>query len=245
MLLRSYRSRRLGQLQPHDSCGGRSTEAGFTLVEVLVAITLLALLMALLAGGLRLGARVWEREGIQGAQAAEMQIIHDFLRRLLQQTYPSQASGKTHLVFDGKGNALSFVAPLPSHVGYGGFYNVKIFIKSGPTNRQLVLRYILRHPDIIPSTVSGAVSGETVLLNDIEDLEIRYFGPTLDSGPQTWHAEWLNKNRLPDLIQLNVRFPYADTRIWPSLITAPMIGIQSLCVREPNDSRCRHALPGR
>ena len=34
--------------------------AGFTLVELLVAITLLALVSAALFGGLRFGARAWE-----------------------------------------------------------------------------------------------------------------------------------------------------------------------------------------
>jgi prepilin-type N-terminal cleavage/methylation domain-containing protein len=44
-----------------SACGDRrATEHGFTLLELLVAITLLGLLMAALFGGLRLGARVWE-----------------------------------------------------------------------------------------------------------------------------------------------------------------------------------------
>ena len=38
----------------------RAAERGFTLLELLVAITLLGLLMAALFGGLRLGTRVWE-----------------------------------------------------------------------------------------------------------------------------------------------------------------------------------------
>ena len=40
---------------PHDG------EAGFTLLELLISMTLLGLLMLVVLGGLRFGARAWER----------------------------------------------------------------------------------------------------------------------------------------------------------------------------------------
>ena len=44
----------------HDAAASSPTAAGFTLVEILVAITLLGLLMAALFGGVQLGVRAWE-----------------------------------------------------------------------------------------------------------------------------------------------------------------------------------------
>ena len=43
-----------------DRRAGQAAAHGFTLLELLAAIMLLGLLMAVLFGGLRLGARVWE-----------------------------------------------------------------------------------------------------------------------------------------------------------------------------------------
>ncbi|MGZ8995206.1 MAG: prepilin-type N-terminal cleavage/methylation domain-containing protein [Rhodospirillales bacterium] len=59
----------------------RSSEAGFTLLELLAALTVLAVLMAMMFGGLRFGARVWESgdEGLRGL--SELQTAAGFIRR--------------------------------------------------------------------------------------------------------------------------------------------------------------------
>jgi prepilin-type N-terminal cleavage/methylation domain-containing protein len=56
----SYRSTRYVARKGADPVSSLAADAGLTLLELLVAITLLGLLMAALFGGLRLGARAWE-----------------------------------------------------------------------------------------------------------------------------------------------------------------------------------------
>ncbi|MGZ9034625.1 MAG: PulJ/GspJ family protein, partial [Rhodospirillales bacterium] len=60
---------------------GPKTAAGFTLLELLVAMTVLGVLTGLLATGLSFGARIWEREQTQLEQWAELQMVHDVIRR--------------------------------------------------------------------------------------------------------------------------------------------------------------------
>ena len=66
-------------------------DQGFTLLELLVAITLLGLLMAALFGGLRLGARVWETGETRLDASARVQIVQDFLRQRLAEALPLEA----------------------------------------------------------------------------------------------------------------------------------------------------------
>ncbi|MGH6912899.1 MAG: PulJ/GspJ family protein, partial [Geminicoccales bacterium] len=67
---------------------------GFTLLELLVAITLLGVLMAALFGALRLGARVWETGTARQDASARIQIVHNLLRRELAQTVPLAELGE-------------------------------------------------------------------------------------------------------------------------------------------------------
>ncbi len=68
-------------------------DQGFTLLELLVAITLLGLLMAALFGGLRLGARVWETGETRLDASARVQIVQDFLRQRLAEAAAAGSGG--------------------------------------------------------------------------------------------------------------------------------------------------------
>ena len=58
-------------------------ERGFTLIEILIAMTLLGLLMAMLSGGLRLGTRAWEASDTRSAELARLEAVQGFIRRSL------------------------------------------------------------------------------------------------------------------------------------------------------------------
>ena len=97
---------------------------GFTLLELLVAITLLGVLMAALFGALRLGARVWETGEARLDDSARVQVVQDFLRRRLGQTMPlTEVTDDPHaageLLFAGEPDRLRFVGLLPEHLGAG------------------------------------------------------------------------------------------------------------------------------
>jgi hypothetical protein len=61
-----------------------------------------------------------------------------------------------------------------------------------------------------------------VLLEDIEALEIAYYGALARGEPILWHEQWLDVMALPQLIRLRVIFAVDDRRYWPDLIVRPM-----------------------
>ncbi len=69
-----------------------SRQRGFTLLEILVAVTLLGLLMAALFGGVRLGVRAWEASGARLDDDARLTAVQDFLRERLTQAYEVDGS---------------------------------------------------------------------------------------------------------------------------------------------------------
>ncbi|MDH3594369.1 MAG: prepilin-type N-terminal cleavage/methylation domain-containing protein, partial [Rhodospirillales bacterium] len=64
---------------------GRPRSGGFTLVELLVALTLLGLIFVALFGGLRFGTRTWETGNQRSEAFAEVEVMQSLLRRQLAQ----------------------------------------------------------------------------------------------------------------------------------------------------------------
>ena len=54
-------------------------EAGFTLIEMLIGITLMAMLGALIASGTRLGARSWDKAERQSGGSDDVTLVQCFL----------------------------------------------------------------------------------------------------------------------------------------------------------------------
>ena len=70
---------------------------GFTLVELLVVMTLLGLIATALFGGLRFGVRAWESGGARSAAFAEIEIAQSLLRRLLELEVPEIFNGAVEI----------------------------------------------------------------------------------------------------------------------------------------------------
>jgi general secretion pathway protein J len=215
---------------------GRHARArGFTLLELLVAITLLAVLMAALFGALRLGTRVWEAGEARLDAGARIQVVQDFLRRRLAGTVPLIETAPDprragSLLFVGASDGLRFVSLLPEHLGAGASL-MELALRppargSGPAD--LVLR--MRPLDLGGGDLGGGgarepESEERVLIAGVERLEVAYFGVGRPGAAPIWWQEWQGQRSLPALVRLRVDFPRDDGRRWPELIIGLMVDL--------------------
>jgi general secretion pathway protein J len=208
-----------GSLPSHPS-------AGFTLLELLIAITLLGLLMAALFGGLRLGARAWERGEERLDESGRLQVVQNFLRERLGEAYPlstDDQAGQPVLAFEGSGDAVRFVTLMPEHLGTG-FAEFLLAVADRGEAKDLIVQW-RRFDD--PQDVRGASDYDEpqtkVLLEGIEALEIAYYGALQRGQPAIWREQWLEARvDMPQLVRLRVVFFEDDRRYWPDLIVRPM-----------------------
>jgi general secretion pathway protein J len=92
-------------------------EQGFTLVEVIIALTIVATLLVITFAGLRVGLAAWQR-GDERAQALERsRSVTQVITRTLGAAYPYQAAamGKepARLLFEGAADRVAFVTAVP------------------------------------------------------------------------------------------------------------------------------------
>lgn len=100
-------------------------DGGFTLLELLAALTVLGVLMVLMFGGLRFGARVWERGEGDLRAMVEMQAVTSLIRRQVSQAMPSSAAtaaGADETAGAGGVGAAGGLAGLGRSAGVNGMF---------------------------------------------------------------------------------------------------------------------------
>lgn len=200
---------------------------GFTLLELLIAMTLLGLLAGLLFGGLSFGIRVWEKGDAELEKMAELQIAQGLIRRLISRSLLSdlaEGENENAASFEGTPDALHFVGPAPAQSLPGGLYRMSIRADDQSGESRLVMSWWLFDPD---EREPGAGEDENVvvLVENISDISFAFFGTADgdDDGDSRWQDRWEDSLGLPRLVRVNVTFPEGDRRIWPELIVAPMV----------------------
>ncbi|NDY43637.1 prepilin-type N-terminal cleavage/methylation domain-containing protein, partial [Dissulfurirhabdus thermomarina] len=104
------------------SGGPRPAGAGFTLLEVVIAVTLLALLVSVLAMAVRTGVSAWSRVRAGGEAARARQAVENlFGRQLRGAVRPGVPALAAFRDFRGRGDECAFVTTaVPAGPGGGG-----------------------------------------------------------------------------------------------------------------------------
>jgi general secretion pathway protein J len=195
--------------------------SGYTLIEMLVALSLLGLVAILLNGSFQFGARAWEVTSQEVVRIGEVEGAQGFLRRQLSQALPlttQTAAAQPDPVFAGGARDLRFSAPLSFHHSDAGLYVFVLGTSTSGSIEDLVLQWQVYRPDRRLQEMQ--LAEPLVVVADIADLRLSYFGRLDEDADPVWQSEWTAKG-LPMLIRVDVAFPRGDRRSWPSFVVAP------------------------
>lgn len=197
---------------------------GFTLLELLVGLALLAMLTAGLAPAMRLAGQAWDLVGRAAEEDESVQTAQGFLRHAMAEAYPAaftDADGRRTLAFVGAADALAMVTPMPAYLGLGGLQIVRITVSEQSGRRDLVAGWTPLMAETAGLDLDGAARS-VVLASGIEKLELRYYGREAASEPPQWFPTWEGHAGLPKLISLRVNFSLDSQQAWPDLLVRPM-----------------------
>jgi len=194
--------------------------AGFTLVELLLALTLMSMLLALAYGGLRAATRATDRGQTILEDSSRIRMAHQFVHRQLNQIVPlafaTNEDGDERTVFIGEPDRIRFVAPMPGYLGFGGPQVQELAIVRGDDSLQLVLSHALlqgfeeeRLYDRPP----------VPLLSEIDSASFSFLRRDEDGELAGWTSTWEEGAVLPESVSLDIDFVEDVYIQWP-LLTA-------------------------
>jgi general secretion pathway protein J len=218
---------------------------GFTLIEMLVALTLVALMSVAMIEAYRFSQRALVQTTQVDAAIHDVAATQRLLRRVLESAYPfepatgASAREVTHgLIGTASGFAAS--APAPASTGSAGLYRYTLSLSPKGV---LSLALMTDRNGAPVENATGEALGEA-LLNHVESISIDYL-ELVDRGngeiEPIWHETWVDSSAPPALVRIRVTFPAGDRRNWPELIVAPRISTDANCVFDVVSQMCRMA----
>lgn len=212
---------------------------GFTLLELMVALTLLTLLAALIVGGFRLAGRTWETVNAHNEATSEGVQVQHFLRNLLEQAIHMDIwdpADNHQLSFQGTERELLFLAPLPqrlqtSQPSTGMTHHAWFYLALDETDPQHPLLHLKSQPFILNEDASSMDWGRLqadfrtpgliapLLTLTVDGLTLSYRARETDTPPD-WQHEWLDEDQLPELILLRMGDD-RESGVWPALMVTP------------------------
>lgn len=196
-------------------------ESGLTLVELLVALVLLALIATMMSGGIRFGVRAWEAADARLEEDTRVQAVQALLRRQFNRAYPASGAGvreRGQVDFEGRADGLRFITALPAHLGPGGRSVVALEGAQDAGEAALILRWRPHRPGFGEDDEEEDWAEDHVLIPGIEGLEFAYFGAEKPGDEPRWFDDWRERRTLPTLVRLRLRFAEDDRRSWPELV---------------------------
>ncbi|MEJ5127767.1 prepilin-type N-terminal cleavage/methylation domain-containing protein [Comamonas sp. MYb21] len=188
--------------------GQRRQAAGFTLVEMLVAMSLLSLIVLGLAGAMGTMGRTETSIDNRLERMDESRASTDFLRAVLGRISAKRVQGLQQqgmlsatpsvFFFEGAGQSMTWVGVMPARYGVGGRYHFRLAMGSYDGAPAVMLSYL---PWIDQQTLPDWGGAQTYpLLQHATGLSFQYLDGAID--PPQWGSDWGAVDRLPQAVQV-------------------------------------------
>lgn len=189
---------------------------GFTLLEVLGALALFALLLLGVYSGVRTATHAVRSGEASIERLDQVRSAQQFLRRELAQARAvaiSHTDKGDPLYFSGDAYELRFVAPLPGYLGKLGpqLQQLKL-VSNGRGGSRLEASFALMPPD---GSAPRPLGEPEVLVDNIRSGSFSYRAADTQQGPGDWRDHWDGTRAMPRIVRIALELD--GTTPWPRL----------------------------
>jgi general secretion pathway protein J len=193
----------------------RDYDRAFTLLELMISITLLTMVILIIGNVFRIGMNAWEKGEEETGWTQRFRVLSGLFSQQFKSVYPymMEIDDENVVLFSGEADSVLFVTTL-AESSYGGFKWVRYSHKDGT----IFLKEGLLPDKELMDNISG---DEEIVDSYIEELKFEY-----KSHDDEWNDSWDYGEVLPKAIK--VKIPYFE----PFLITIPMSTVKEEGVEE-------------
>jgi len=177
--------------------------AGFTLIEVVLAITIFALMSGVLYGAFSLGHTAVEKSEKSFIRSQKTRSVSDLLATYIRSGYPYRESVQEQSIyFEGERERLTFVSAYSHAMGGRGMATISIEKEETDSGRA---RFRLTETAPVRAGAEGGDGGQRyslVIQENIRDFQLAYLDAEGDS--ENWEERWDGKERrrLPRAVRM-------------------------------------------
>lgn len=183
-----------------------TSEIGFTLLEVVLALSIFALIGAILYGAFSLGNRALTKAEASFEKNQKLRSLGDLLGSYIRSSYPYRASVQDQTIFyQGEEDSLTFVSSFSLAMGGRGMAKIHVY-REGESSKDGILK--LEEETPVRFDDSEEESGQrnsVVLQTGVESFQLSYLDP--ESDDEKWEPRWDGEERgiLPRAVRLVYR----------------------------------------
>ena len=219
------------EVSPRNVNGRRTCEkatrasagaAGFTLIEVVLALTIFALIGGILYGAFSLSHNAVEKSQVNSTRNQKQRSIADLLGSYVRSTFPYRESPQEQTAFfEGDVESLTFVSAYSQGMGGRGMAKIQITMDEDDNGRATVKLVETAPVRLSRESGGGGQTYSIVLQDNVKEFRLAYLDPQAEE--ETWEDRWDGRERR--MLPRAVRFTYQDERgkevrwIFPVMMT--------------------------
>lgn len=171
-------------------------EQGFTLLELLISLTILTMVTVIIGAGLRLAMNAWEKGDIETDETQRLRILSSMFSQQLKSVFPYtiEIDSEQVIVFEGDKNSILFVTTTDD-ILYGGLKWIRYDYK----DRTLYYKEGLLPDKELIDNIEG---DEEILDSEIGEVTFEYFVAHADE----WRESWDFNDSLPDAVKIKISY---------------------------------------
>jgi prepilin-type N-terminal cleavage/methylation domain-containing protein len=187
---------------------------GFTLIEVILALTIFALMGGIIYGAFALGHSAVEKSAANSTRSQKQRATADLLGSYVRSSFPYRESPQDpSIYFDGDSDSVTFVSAYSQSLGGRGMAKIQISQEEG-SNGWSSIKVEETTPVRISGDAGSAVSHNIVLQDNVKDFRLDYLDP--QSEDEKWEERWDGKEKrvLPRAVRISYTPQYGKEIRW-------------------------------
>ena len=181
------------------SCKVKGRNNGFSLVELIIAITILSFVAVIIGNAFRLGIQAWERGEREIERTQRLRSLSSLMSQQLKSFYPyrikMEDKDEETVMFEGEPDSFTFVTTLTDS-SFGGVKWVKYIFRDG----DLLYKEGLLPDKKFEEKVKDK-DNEEIIDTNVENCEFSY----LSTDDDEWKEKWdIGEEEMPGAIRVNI-----------------------------------------